>query len=254
MKRARVTVVVCFMLSLTLTTMAQDTATLPDAREVIAKFVEATGGEANYRKLKSIHAKGKMSVPAQNIEGTVDVIFAAGGKSRQIVEIAGLGVQKIGGDGETYWSESNFTGVRILEGDERGQQARDADLHADLHPEKYFKSMKVTGTEKVGDEECYRVERVHKSGSEQVDFYSIESGLHLKSIMSVATPLGKIKIETMPSDYRKVGDVLMAFKSEQKLPGNMTQVIAMESIKANEDLPPETFDLPEKIKQLKKSK
>lgn len=250
MKRRSFLLAVSLTCSLALTARAQQDAELPTGLEVLAKFIQATGGEENYKKLTSMQAKGKMSLPTQGIRGTIEVMVAEGGKLRADVDIAGLGSEKVGGDGETYWSISNFTGVRILDGPEKDQHAMEADLQAELNSERYFKSQTVTGTEQVGDEDCYRVERLWANGDKQVDFFSVDSGLHLKSVVPAATPLGKIEIATMISDYRKVGDLLVAFRQEQMLPGNIKQVIAMETIKLNEMVPEETFALPQEVEEL----
>jgi len=97
---------------------AQATATLPSAQEVLAKYVEVTGGEAMLKNLKSRTVKGKMMIKEAGIGGTIVSMAAAGGKSYTEVNIDGIGKELQGSDGETYWAVSNFTGTRILEGAE----------------------------------------------------------------------------------------------------------------------------------------
>lgn len=230
---------------------AQATATLPSAQEVLAKYVEVTGGEAMLKNLKSRTVKGKMMIKEAGIGGTIVSMAAAGGKSYTEVNIDGIGKELQGSDGETYWAVSNFTGTRILEGAEKDQVVKENDFLSDLHPEKYYESMKVTGTEKVGDDECYKVEKKKKDGDVQTDFYSVKTGLLLKSMMPVTTPVGKLEIVTMVSDYRDVDGMKISFKSEQKLPNNMTQSITLESVEINKQISADKFALPETIQKMK---
>lgn len=230
---------------------AQATATLPSAKEVMAKYVEATGGADALKSIKSRLVKGKMMIKEAGIGGEITTMTVRGGKGYTEVQITGIGTEKQGSDGTTYWSQSQFTGTRILEGAERDQYVRENDFESDLHPEKYYTDMKVTGVEKVGDDDCHRLEKTKKNGDKQIDFYSVKSGLLLKSVSTIASPVGKMEIETSVSDYRKVGDLMVSFKSEQKLPNNMTQMITIESVDLNKEIEDSKFELPEEIKKMK---
>lgn len=234
------------------TTFAQATATktLPSAKEVLENYVKAIGGKEAYESLKSISIKGSFEIPAQGIKAKITTMIGAGGKNLTAVEIPGIGTEKEGGDGTTYWSESTFTGARILKGKELLQKQMAADLQAELHTDKYFKSMKVTGVEDVKGEPAYRLERISKEGSKHVDFYSVKSGLAVKAETEAESPLGVMKIQSFPTDYRKVGKVLMPFKVEQVLP-TAKMVVTMEEIKPNATMDAAKFELPETIKKMK---
>lgn len=233
------------------TVFAQATATLPDAKEVLANYVKAIGGAEALKSIKTRVIKGKMMIKEAGIGGDIQTYASKDGKSYTQVEIQGIGTEKQGSKGDTFWSVSQLTGTRILEGAEREQYMKENDFESDLHPEKYYTDFKVTGTEKVGDEECYRMEKTKKDGSKQIDFYSVKTGLAVKSVIPVTTAMGKMTITSMVSDYRKVGDIMVSHKSEQSLPNNMTQVMTLDSVKINVDIDESKFELPEQIKKLK---
>ena len=116
--------------------------------------------------------------------------------------------------------------------------------------------MKVTGVEQVDGEDHYRLEKINKStGDKHVDFYSVKTGLSSKSITPIMTAMGKLKIESMASDYRKVGksDLITSHKSVQKLPGNIVQEVLIEKIELNPKIDESVFKLPEVIVKLKKT-
>ena len=93
---------------------------------------------------------------------------------------------------------------------------------------------------------------MNKAGTKQTDFYSVKTGLQKKSILNVATPLGKIELPTTYSEYKKAGGLLIPHKSVQELPNKMKQVIEITSVKINEDLADKKFELPEDIVKLQK--
>jgi len=226
---------------------------LPTAKEVIAKFVEATGGAKAYKALEGRRITGKMEIEKAGISGKLTTTSATGGKSYTEVNIEGMGKEEVGGDGDIYWSKSAFTGTRIIEGNELSRHIIENDLQGVLHQDKYYKDMKVTGIEKVNDEDHYRLEKVNKlTGDKQIDFYSVKTGLSSKSVIPMTTPLGKLKIEIMISDYRKVGDLTMSHTTVNKLPGNMIQKMSIEKVELNPKIDAAVFELPEEIVKLKK--
>ena len=240
-----------FLFAIAPSSFGQKTATLPEAKDVIAKAVKATGGADNLKAIKSRTMKGKMYIKQAGISGDLNTVTGADGKFFAEIKLGGIGQELMGGDGETYWSKSAFTGVRVIEGSERAQYEEENDFTAVLHPEKYYKSMKVTGVEKVGEEDCFRVEKIKIDGDKKTDFYSVETGLLRKSLVPAVTPLGKINVEALFDDYRKVGEFTLSFKSTQKLPGNMTQEVTLEEIELDVEIPEEMFALPEEIQKLK---
>lgn len=250
-QKTRLIVLASFLITVAPQAFGQKTATLPDAKDVVAKSIKATGGADAFKAIKSRVVKGKMNIKQAGISGDLTTTTGGDGKFYTEVNLGGIGQELMGGDGETYWSKSAFTGVRVVEGSERAQYEEENDFTSQLHPEKYYKSMKVTGVEKVGDDDCFRVEKIKINGDEKVDFYSIETGLLRKSVIPAVTPLGKINVEALFEDYRKVGDFTFSFKSTQKLPANMTQEVTIEEIELDVEIPKEKFALPEEIQKLK---
>lgn len=247
-------VTVCMLSASTSTVFAQATATetktLPSAKEVLANYVKAIGGKEAYESMKTVSVKGTFEMKAQGISAKISTVIGPGGKNMTTVEIPNVGTEKEGSDGKTYWSVSAFTGSRILKGKELLQKQMAADLQAELHADKYFKSMKVTGIEDVNGDPAYRLERVSKEDSKHVDFYSVKTGLNIKSESEAESPLGVIKVASYPSDYRKVGKILMPFKVEQVMP-TAKILVTMKEVTPNKKLDDSMFELPETIAKMK---
>lgn len=230
-------------------TFAQQTD-LPSAKEIIAKHVEATGGADKYRQLKSMRAEGTISIPQAGISGTIKVVQKLPDKILTITTMSGLGETRQGTDGKIAWENSTIMGPRVLEGEEAEQMIEEADLARVLEPEKHYKEMKCTGVEEIDGEKYYVVELVKNNGRKQVEYYSVDSGLLVRSDITAVTNMGDMKVETTVSDYRDVDGIKTPFKVVQKLPNGITAEIAFSKIEYNVDLADDLFAVPEEIREM----
>ncbi len=234
--------------------VAQDTATQEkvDYKKVIADYIEATGGEEAHKKIKTVSAKGKISIPSAGLEGKVQMSQIAN-KARMEMEIAGIGRQEVGYDGETVWQMSQMTGSEILEGDRRKQVIRDMALSPMLEIEKLYDSIECTGIEKFAGEDCYVL--VMKSGDDEpvYNYFSVDSKLMAGTKTTVSDPnVGKMEVVTKVSEYADFDGVKMSQVSTVELPQGMQMVTKMDEIKINSDIDSKLFDLPASIEELKK--
>lgn len=261
MHRLKIALTFLFVLSVSVMSFAQKSAVpFPKAEDVLARFIEVTGGADAYKKIESRMQTAEITIEKGGISGDITSSTLSDGSFYEKMELGG-GTTEAGSDGTTYWSTSSYAEPRIIEGAERDMLAMQNLFTSMLHPEKYFNSMKVTAVEKVGEEDCYRMEKVKKDGDTQADFYSIKTGLMVKTLMTsppppanfktrhrVVAPRGKVEIELLFSDYRKVGDILISHT--QKRPGNMATIVTIEKIELNTELPKEMFALPEAVQKL----
>ncbi len=224
---------------------------LPTAEEVIAKYVEVTGGLDKYKSIKSMHQSGSMSIPVAGIEGTIDLKSIAPDKLAVSVELAGAGNEMSGSNGETVWSSSTMTGDRILTGKEAEQTLLEADLRRIYEPASVYKSLEVVGIEEVDGEKCYKLKVTRNSGDEQLEFYSVDTGLQTRSKITAQSPMGPVRIEVGVSDYKDVGGLKFPHKMTQTfVDQGMVMEVVMKKIELNSEFEAGTFDLPESIQKM----
>lgn len=248
MKRAFLSLAVCLFASTACNSLSAQE--LPDAKTVLAKYVEATGGKAKYKAIKTGKISAKMSIPEAGISGAMEIKFDSKGMMYTKADLGAAGNIERGSDGKTVWEISTIQGARILEGEEAEQMLEEMNFDDILDPDKKYKSMKNVGKTSVNGEECYELELTKKSGKVTSEFYSVKSGLKLKTIMEVATPMGDIKVASFDSNYKKSKNGIMtAWASEQKF-GAITQKMEMKSVEFNVDLDEKVFELPQDIKDL----
>ncbi len=226
-------------------------AGLPSAATVLQHFVDVTGGKAAYEAVKSEQATGTFMIAAAGISGTIKVFAATPAKAYAVVDIPGVGKMEEGTDGLVAWENSAIQGARIKSGDEAAAAIREGAMDARTDWTKYYKSAEVTGTETVNGKQCYKVVMTPLTGGPEDDYYDKESGLLIKQSAIYDTPMGKVPVELVMSDYRKQGALMMPFHIEQHL-ANQQFDTNFDKYEFNVEIPESRFALPPEVKALQK--
>lgn len=228
---------------------AQETK-LPEVKDVIAKYLKAIGGEENLRQIENVVTIGKFSMG----DGTVEGDFIAHQSVNKFVFKLDLpfGSVQQGYDGNVAWEDRPETGANILEDERRTNFVRS---HEHPMPELTWlndKGMTVTCTALVDIEgtPAYRLEFTPKEGSKQARFFDKESGLIVKESLTQDTGTETVEFDILISDYRKVGETVMAFKKIVASGEQQFYEMTIDEIKLNQDIEPSKFALPESVKKL----
>lgn len=225
---------------------AQD---LPKAEQLLEKYIEAIGGKEALSKIKSLKATGSINIPQAGITGDMEMM-QADGKMLMVMEMPGVGKQTVGFNGEVAWQDSDLTGPQLMEGAMVEDLKFQAKIDGYSDAAAYFDSMETVGQESFAGEDAYKVVAKKKGSPDKTMFFSKKSGLIIGSEGEQDSGFGVMKITTITSGYKKVGDLLMSHTVEQKLPNGMAVEITMSQIELNPDVPASKFELPESIKKL----
>jgi zinc protease len=231
-------------------TKAADEA-LPAAETVLDRFIEVTGGKAAYERRKTEIATGTMEFAAAGIKGTLVSYAEEPSKYYSALDIPGVGKVEMGVSDGVAWEKSALMGPRVKSGEERNQALRDARMNAPYHWRELYGKAETTGVETVNGEECFKVVLTPKEGKPETMFFSKKSGLMLKTAMVASSPMGEVPAEIFMDDYKDFGGLLSPVKTTQKAAGQEFTVM-IESMKVNETIPPERFEMPDEIKALLK--
>jgi zinc protease len=222
---------------------------LPKGGAVLDQFLEATGGKAAYQKIHSEVSTGSFELTGKGIRGSVTSFKAAPNKIYLTIDLAGIGKMEDGSNGEIAWNRSALQGPRIKDGDEKAAALREATFNEPLHWRKLYKSAETVGIEKVDDKDCYKVILTPLEGKPETQFFDRQSHLLVKFAMTLSSPMGEIAVESRLSDYRKDGDLLTPHRLEQSAMGQQF-VITIDTVKWNEEIPDNRFDLPADVAAL----
>jgi hypothetical protein len=221
---------------------------LPPARAIVDRYVGAVGGAEAFARHTSRHAKGRISMPAQGVEGEMEMLAARPDLMRVRMTIQGVGEIQSGYDGKVGWSVNPLTGPMLLEGKALQQTKADSDFDAVLHTDNAFTSLETVERTTFEGRPAYKVRAVRTTGDEDFEFFDAENGLMLGAIVTRESPMGSVKATHVTADYRTFGAIKIATRIVQRLMGT-EQVITIDSVDFN-TVDPAAFVPPPQIRAL----
>lgn len=228
----------------------------PTAQSVLDRYVEVTGGQAAYGKVKTMTATGTMEIQGQNVRGEVRMYRAEGSKYYQVVELPGIGKQEDGSNGTVVWDKT-VLGPRIKTGAERflatcASGALSEYGRGALEKDSCYSKVEYVGEEMLNGKGVHRLRLTPKEGKPEEHFFEKDSGLLVKTRMILPSPMGEIPITTTVVEYRKVEGITTPVKLKNEM-GAVAMVLAFQTVKFNEAIPETMFALPPEIAALAKA-
>jgi hypothetical protein len=221
---------------------------LPPAREVIARYVEAFGGRDALVKHTSMHSTGTFEIASMGMRGTMESFSAKPNRVLIKVTFPGMGEMRQGFDGEVGWSIDPASGPNVLEGRQLAERKQDSDFLNMLHEAARFSAMETVERVTFEGKDAYKVKLTRTSGDVYHEFFDVESGLLVGSIVSRESPMGRIEATSVMADYKTFGGVLLPTRITQK--GAMGEIVITINSVEFDNVAPETFALPPEIKSL----
>jgi hypothetical protein len=223
-------------------------ASLPTARAIIDRYIEAVGGRKAILAHSSSRASGTMTVPSSGISGTLEVYGAKPNKSLVKITMGGIGEITEAFDGKIGWSLNPMTGPRLTEGKELEEKAFDADFYSDLHEPGRYVSMTTVGQVEFDGRQCYKVSLIRKTGGEDLEFYDVKTSLKAGVIGTRESQMGPINVTQFQSDYKKYGGLLVPTTMKQSAMG-VQHTITLTAVEFD-TVDPAVFTPPAPIKAL----
>ncbi len=209
------------------------------ADELMAKVIEASGGEANLRKLTSRVSVAEIALEQQGVKGIATTWSKSPGKMATETKLTALGVEIATGwdyfDGATGEQAYSFSPASKYTGKRLDDMKLTADFNSMLEWKSKFKKVVVERIAKCGEEECYVVEFEPNAGSKFTDYYSTKTFLLMRrdGVVSSSTSSVQVPFSTTFADYRDVDGVKIPFKSVNNTTGNGDIVSVVKSVKHN---------------------
>lgn len=218
--------------------------------ELIAKMIEAYGGEANLRKHSSSISTVEIDLEHQGLQGTG--VIKAKAPNFVVSDMTLLALNKkigaivsyfdgsAGGDVMTFGPEEIYTGKRLED------IKLSSDFYDVLNWKKNYPTITVKRIAKVGDEDAYVIERRSEKGTPVTDYVSVKTLLLLKReslIHSDTTGIDIPQTETF-SDYRMVDGIMVPFKTVSTNIANGDIVVRVKDIKFDVEIPDSAFRKP----------
>ena len=183
------------------------------------------------------------------MEGTIEMQMMIPGKIRVKLEVPNVFTEENGSDGKTAWSKNTMMGPRVLSDNEKEQLLEEASFEKIYNPEKFYKAMEVVGMDELDGEKCYKLKVTKQSGLESTEFYSMKTGMHVRTEGKVPTQMGEVEMGANFSEIKEAGGIMMPHKIVREISG-MNVVVEYDKIEVNPTIDPSVFALPEEVQEL----
>ena len=191
-------------------------ASVPTAEQIFTKYVDALGGASAIGKLSTRVEKGTISLGGRQLP--IDIFSKTPGKRMTIIHLPN-GDNITAYDGTSGWTSAPGRPVLDIPAPEATSARLEGDLQLPVRFKELAGDLKTAKPEKIGDRDVYVVSSLN-AGEPMVKFYFDESsGLLLRIVRYVDSPLGRNPTQIDYSDYRNEGDVKMPFQRTIARPG-----------------------------------
>jgi hypothetical protein len=215
--------------------------------DVLSRHYEAIGGLDAWRAVETCRWNGRMVMPA-GVEAPFSMTFARPLKARLEITIQDMtGTQVY--DGETAWAQLPFAGSSepvVMPEDQAQLMREQADLDGPLVDwQEKGHQLELVGKETTGGAEAYHVRAELAGGTVRDFFIDAETSLLVRQEATVMVQGEPMEIETIFSDHRKVGDIVVAHTIESKpKEAPSGQVLKIDSIDIGIEIAEDFFDMP----------
>jgi hypothetical protein len=227
-----------------------DNHELPGADEIIARHVEALGGEAAIRAHASVTTNGSFEMPAMGMSAAMTIFQIAPDQGIVRISMPGMGESVQAYNGEIAWVEDPMQGNRLLEGGELNAMKRQFDLHADLRYDEHYPQRATAGEAEWNGQAAYQVDLVDADGTESSRYFSVETGLLLGEEASITNEMGTMETTTTWSDYKEFGGVMFATSATTNLVSMGMEFIQTVESMTFDDVDPSVLEPSDAIKGL----
>ena len=157
----------------------------PDARMIIDRYIEATGGRQAWESLQSVQGNGTVSIPAASISGTAEFCITpdayrntfnmSGGNMKDATIVTGR-------NGDVVWQltgESGQYNGKIIEGVARSKSLRQFQFNQMLDLAANFSRIELADIEAVDGKPAFRLDMVPRENPDVVESRFFDQATHL---------------------------------------------------------------------------
>lgn len=178
---------------------------------IVAKYTDAMGGAAAIQKITTLDEKGVEEMASRGMKVDVEEVRKAPDKAMLTVHMPNGAAMSQGYDGANGWHAFPGRPAEDLTWDGLVRAKQWASFIPGLNLKQDFVRAQAAGTEKIGDQEAYRVIGFRKGGGRVMFYFDAQSGLLLRVSERIESPLGSLPQDTDYSDYRDVSGVKLPF-------------------------------------------
>jgi hypothetical protein len=188
---------------------APNTAGLPSADQVIGKYLQAVGGAEAASRISTRIQKGTLAVGSEHFP--VEVLAKAPANRVTTVRFPG-GDSVTGVNGDKGWLSTPGRAVHDMSPSEVDAARMDAELFFPNRLKLIFKEFRVEPPEQISSREAYVLAGTRDKLPPVQLYFDQQSGLLVRVLRFVETPLGRNPTQIDYGDYRDQGGVRTPFR------------------------------------------
>ncbi|HYX10208.1 MAG TPA: pitrilysin family protein [Bacteroidales bacterium] len=208
------------------------------AQKVIDQYIDAIGGEKNLKKIKDITVK--LSMEMQGMSMNQVIYKKVPDKYAMEMSMNGNTIQKIVFDGTSGKTSGMQGNADLTEDQIANLKYNNIPIVPDIQYSDEGYKLELKGMEEVDGQKAYNIMVTTPDGNQQQEYYSLDTGLKLRTVSTMSTPQGEITQTVDYSNYKEVDGVKFPFALKQSV-GPRSFDLKVDSITVNSDLPDDTF-------------
>jgi hypothetical protein len=182
---------------------------LPTVDQILAKYLQALGGEQALRRVTARTTTATQYIPTGPggvipTPAAVEHFQKAPNLSVTIYRAPTFSIAE-GYDGTTAWSQNQAGRVADPVKVDAGRAARAADFYEALNLKQEYAELVVRGIERVNGHDAYLVVGTPAGDKPESLFFDTQTGLLLRKQSVLPTPIGDSPFQTDYDDYRDTG-------------------------------------------------
>lgn len=190
----------------------------PSPEQIINRYIEAVGGESALLKIKSRVSTGTVELP-MGLNGTVEVYEQAPNRNSVFMNLDGFGVVQQTFNGSLRWLQDPVRGFISFPAGTQG--ATTDNIHRELRYRRLLGSLRFGRKDRVGDRDCFVLERMAGGIVIERLFFEVATGLLVR------------ENDTYLEDYREVDGVKVPFVARESPATPMATVVRLKEVKHN---------------------
>lgn len=178
------------------------------AETVIADYIDAIGGKEKLMSVKSMKTMAGMDMMGQSASITIQQ--QDNNKMSMVVSMNGMNMQEMKVNGDEASAGGMGQSQTMSKGDPGFDDlASQAIMFNQLNYMDEGYTLELKGIEDVNGEKAYKISVENPAGKKTTEFYSVTSGLALKTLAVTEGPQGSQTITTELKDYKEVDGIML---------------------------------------------
>lgn len=209
------------------------------ADSVVNTYIRAIGGKENLKKVKDITMKMEAQITGAPMAINATIVRKKPDMYKMEMVAEGMGTLMSQIYNGKKGKMSGMQGTQELEGEELKDMAQEARFNKELAYTTDEYEIELIKIADVNDEKAYVMEVSDTAGNIHTEYYSVETGLKLKTESTEDTPQGPITSSQTFGDYREVNGVKYPYimkieAGPQKINMTVTEIKVNSGVKDSE--------------------